>query len=284
MSRTTKNLADARQLYSELMAAHSKSGDPRLQRIFEAVPREAFLPPGPWHIVVNGKSVQTPSDDPALLYQNVLVALDRNKGINNGEPFLHAAWLGAVAPASGDIVTHIGAGTGYYSAILAMLVLPGGTIEAFEIEDHLAKIARQNLTPFDNVTVRHADASVARLQPSDLIYVNAGVVAPPASWLHALRQSGRLIFPWRPTDTVGLTLLASRSEAGFAVRPLMRSWFIPCVGAGKEMEPLKDPDAREARAVRSIWLTAERQPDETALAVYRDVWFSSVPLDTKDGL
>ncbi|WIJ25856.1 hypothetical protein [Devosia sp. RR2S18] len=41
----TKHLIDARRLYSELMASQSSSDDPRLQRIFETVPREAFLPP-----------------------------------------------------------------------------------------------------------------------------------------------------------------------------------------------------------------------------------------------
>jgi protein-L-isoaspartate(D-aspartate) O-methyltransferase len=29
--------------------------------------------------------------------------------------------------------------------------------------------------------------------------------------------------------------------------------------------------------VRSVWLISDRTPDETALAVYRDVWFSSAP-------
>ena len=95
-----KRLDEARALYARMMAAASGSSDPRLERIFELVPREAFLPPGPWHIMVEHRLVETPSADPALLYQNALVVLDRQKGINNGEPFLHAAWIGAVAPGS----------------------------------------------------------------------------------------------------------------------------------------------------------------------------------------
>ena len=83
-------LDEARTLYARMMAAASGSSDPRLERIFELVPREAFLPPGPWHIMVEHRLVETPSADPALLYQNALVVLDRQKGINNGEPFLHA--------------------------------------------------------------------------------------------------------------------------------------------------------------------------------------------------
>jgi protein-L-isoaspartate(D-aspartate) O-methyltransferase len=37
--------------------------------------------------------LETPSADPAYLYHNNLIAFDLGKGINNGEPFLHAAWM-----------------------------------------------------------------------------------------------------------------------------------------------------------------------------------------------
>ena len=134
-----------------MMAVASGSTDPRFGRAFELVRREAFVGPGPWHINVYQRTVQTPSADPAFLYQNVLVRLDAAKGINNGEPFLHAAWMGAVEPKAGDAICHIGAGTGYYSAILSVLALPGGTVNAFEIDEDLARRARDNLEPFENV-------------------------------------------------------------------------------------------------------------------------------------
>ena len=102
MSRPSNRLDEARTLYARMMAAASGSADPRLERIFELVPREAFLPPGPWHVMVEHRLVETPSADPALLYQNALVVLDRQKGINNGEPFLHAGWIGATAPGPGE--------------------------------------------------------------------------------------------------------------------------------------------------------------------------------------
>lgn len=141
------SLGEVRKFYAELMAAASRSADPRLERIFELVPREAFLPPGPWQIMINHRYLQTPSADPIYLYQNSLVALDAAKGINNGEPFLHAAWIGAVAPRAGETICHIGAGTGYYTALLSMLALPGGTVHAFEIEEDLAGRARVHLEP-----------------------------------------------------------------------------------------------------------------------------------------
>ena len=280
MTRKEKaNLAKARKRYARLMAAASKSADPRLERVFELVPREAFLPPGPWKIMVDNEYFETPSADPVCLYQNALVALDATKGINNGEPFLHAAWLGAAAPQRGNVVCHIGAGAGYYTAILSVLALPGGWVEAFEIDPGLAERARKNLEAFEGITVTQGDATKLPLPASDLIYVNAGVLAPPSGWLQALRPQGRLIFPWRPSGEVGLTLLITRTDAGFEAKPLMNSWFIPCVGGASTADGfVKAPDAQAAWSVRSAWLTSERVPDKTAVVAYQHVWFSSSAL------
>jgi protein-L-isoaspartate(D-aspartate) O-methyltransferase len=92
------SLEEIRGFFARMMAAASGSDDPRIERALELVRREAFLGPGPWRISIDSRTVQTPSADPVFLYQNVLVKLDMAKGINNGEPFLHAAWIGAVAP------------------------------------------------------------------------------------------------------------------------------------------------------------------------------------------
>jgi len=35
------------------------------------------------------------------------VAIDPERGINNGEPFLHAAWIGAVAPLELEVLHHL---------------------------------------------------------------------------------------------------------------------------------------------------------------------------------
>ena len=267
-------LDEARSFQAKLMAVASGSHDQRLERVFELVPREAFLGPGPWKVWVNRRYVETPSANPIYVYQNVLIALDAAKGINNGEPFLHAAWIGAAAPASGETVVHVGAGTGYYSAILSMLVLPSGRVQAYEIEESLAHRAVSNLDPFEAISVVHGDATAMKLPDCDLIYVNAGVVSPPGAWLRALRPNGRIIFPWCPSSSVSLTLLMTKSESGFAVRLLGPSWFIPCIGASDPAGCAKAPSPSQARSITRAWLTDDRAPDETAIAVCRDVWFS----------
>lgn len=164
--------------------------------------------------MVNRRYVETPSGNPIYVYQNGLVALDAAKGINNGEPFLHAAWIGAAAPSSGETIVHVGAGTGYYTAILSLLALPNGRVKAYEIDASLAERAIKNLEPFEGVDVSQGDATQTEIPDCDLIYVNAGVVAPPAVWLKALRPGGRIIFPWSPSPNLGITLMLTRGKTG----------------------------------------------------------------------
>lgn len=272
------SLDEIRDFHAKMMAAASSSSDERLERAFRLVRREAFMGPGPWQIVVNRRHLETPSDNPVFLYQNVLVSLDKSKGINNGEPFLHAAFLGAVAPQPGETVIQIGTGTGYYTAILSTLVTPGGHVHAVEIDEALASRTRNNLSSFEGISVICADATALELPEADLIYVNAGVVAPPISWLQALRPGGRIIVPWQANDKVGLAVVITRGEQGFSARALMPAYFIPCIGASDPMQSTKTPNGGEARSIQSVWLTQDRAPDETAVAIYRDLWFSNAGL------
>ncbi len=274
MSRPTA-LDEARAGYAQDLARRSGATDPRIERIFELVPREAFLPPGPWLVSDENRLLETPDADPVHLYRNALVVLDRAQGINNGEPLLHASWIVAAAPQPGETVTHVGAGGGYYTAILSMLVLPAGRVLAYEVDAGLAQAARRNLLPFDNVTLIEADAVEADLEPSDLIYVNAGVVAPPSAWLRALKLGGRMIFPWRPDERIGLAVMVTRGKRGFAAEVIGGAWFIPCEGASDDALTIRRPSAGEARNVRAVVLAEQAAPDATAVAIYPDLWFSS---------
>lgn len=271
-------LQQARSFYAALMTGASRSSDPRFEAIVRDVPREDFLGPGPWKVVSGRRYVDTPDDNPAYLYQNVLVALDMDLRINNGEPFLHARWIGAVAPQPGEYVSHIGAGTGYYSALLSKFVEPGGHVDAYEIDERLAAEAKRNLEPYANVTAWIADAVTYPLKPSDVIYVNAGIADLPAAWVNGLKPGGRLLFPWCPTDGMGLALLITAMEEGLAAKPLMPVAFIPCFGAGQSSRPQPELDMSRMWKVRSVLSVADREPDETAVAIFDDYWFSMHPL------
>lgn len=279
MTAQRASLDEIRGFYARYLTRCAKASDPRLERAFETIPREAFLPPGPWRIATAGGPLQTPSDDPAYLYQNVLVALDAEHGINNGEPALHAEWLAAVEPGAGETVIQIGAGTGYYTAILAFLVLPGGTVLAYEIDPALAAAAERNLTPFENVTVIRASATAGALPKGDLIYVNASVAAPPLSWIDALNPGGRLIFPWRLSSWTGVAIKINRVRRGLQAEPLSFAQFIACTGGPSGPVDGEPVNTDRAWQTGSLWRVEERAPDASATAIYRDVWFSTDPIE-----
>jgi len=263
----------ARIAYASRIARLAAVDDPRIESAFAAIVREAFLPPPPWTVISMGIGMRT--SEVSDIYENVLVAIAPERGINNGEPALHAAWLDIVRPQPGETVIHVGAGTGYYTAILSRLVQPGGRVEAFEYESDLAAQAAANLQDDPYVTVCAASAFGRVLPNADVIYVNAGVVAPDVEWLRALNPGGRLIFPWQPHKGWGPTVLVSRVAQGFSARALMTVGFISCSGAGEKASIRAMPTETDTASIRSIWIRSNRHPDKSAVVVCEDVWFSS---------
>jgi protein-L-isoaspartate(D-aspartate) O-methyltransferase len=274
MPRRAAAIEEARARYAETITRAAWVTDPRIERAFAMIPREGFLPPPPWTVFPPGGFFKRPTADPKDLYDDVLVVLDARRGVNNGQPSLHAAWMGAVDPRPGETVVHVGAGSGYYTAILSVLVLPGGLVHAYEIDAALASVAMRNLACLDHVTLESESAVGRPLPPADVIYVNAAVAAPDAGWLRALNSGGRLIFPWQPSGPGGVTLLVTRVAGGFRAIPTLSVGFVTCEGAiSPAAGPLPSADAVER--TRSIWLTADDPPDASATAIYDEVWFSS---------
>ena len=271
------NRLDAlRRFYARLVTSSAGVDDERIMEAFAAVERERFTGPGPWQVPVATGYISTETDDPAVLYQDIVVGLVPEKGIHNGEPSLHAKCLAAAAPQSGDTVIHIGAGSGYYTAILAHLVGAAGRVHAFEIEPELARRARQNLA--DWCCVHELSAVHTRLLPNaDVIYVSAGATHVPPHWLDALKPHGRLVLPLTPTRGLGCMLLISRGDGmSYPARAISPAAFIPCVGANDEGESLRLATALDTRSpdvIRS--LRRGVQPDETAWCVGEGWWLST---------
>ena len=201
-----------REFYAKFVVRSAGSTDEQLIAAFAATDRAHYVGSGPWPIFVNPGYLSTPSDDPVFLYQDILVGLATERGINNGQPSLHARCLAACSVKLDEIVVQIGAGTGYYTAILAALVGGDGYVTAYEIEDDLARRARINLRHLPNVTVMGSSTSIEALPDADLIYVNAGATHPLPIWLDALNIGGRLIFPLTPNEGFGVMLLVTRAR------------------------------------------------------------------------
>lgn len=227
-------LLDHRTFFAELITANVgvAARDGTLMAAFSATPRERFVGPGPWKVFTPVGYIQTPSDDPALIYQDITIALSAADSINNGQPTLHALALAALDVKAGETVIHVGAGTGYYTAVLSRLVKSSGVVFAYELQDELASKAVNNLADLQNIRVSHRSGSVGPLPDCDVIYVNAGATDPMDVWLDALRIGGRLLFPLTPKKGLGGMLLVTRRGTDcFDARFVSRAMFIPCIGA-----------------------------------------------------
>jgi protein-L-isoaspartate(D-aspartate) O-methyltransferase len=278
-------LAILRRAYARQMTALAGSADPALERAFASVPREAFLGPPPWRIVRPQGEIILPDADPVHAYQNVLFALDPGRGVNNGEPALHVEMLAALTVEQGARVLHVGAGAGYYTAILAELATATGVVTAVEVDGTLAASARANLVPWPNVSVVHDDGSTWPASEVDRIYVNAAVTRPAARWVEGLAPGGRLVLPLGvPPETAppgvprhavrGGIVVIERVASGFAAYWLRPAYFVMAEGTltpGAELDALRRAFARgSAEFIRSlVW---GGRPDPARCWVWTPDW------------
>lgn len=208
---------------------------------FRSVAREEFAGPGPWkiHSALADLTLplrSTPDADPKWLYHSVLVVLDEEKGINIGDPSL---WIGLLARTDvqpGARVLQVGAGVGYYTAILSRLVGPTGQVVAYEVEEELAERAAQNLAGYSNVEICHGNAATELTGSAafDLIVSFAGVTHIPGIWTERLARDARLLLPLTGQDSWGAMILAQQSDGGFSAVTLGRCGFYPCTGARRD--------------------------------------------------
>ena len=237
----------------QMLALAGIAEDPHLEDAFASVPRERYLGGPPWRVSSFNGYRDFPSDDPVAIYQDINIALAPERGINNGSPSLHARWLHHAGLKRGDDVAHIGAGTGYYTALVAHLVGPKGRVTAVEFDPALAELARRNLFHLANVTVVEGDGGKWPNEMVDTVYVNFSVTRPADAWIDHLKPHGRLIFPLgvpRPRRSPaggvhalhGAGLKIERRDHEFAAKWMGPAYFVCAEGS------LEARDSTEALA------------------------------------
>jgi protein-L-isoaspartate(D-aspartate) O-methyltransferase len=233
-------LAPIRHAYAEKLRIRAGLRSERLARAFATVPREAFLGPGPWQILRLGAPARgyepTPDADPRHLYDNVLVALDASRHLNNGEPAALARWLDDLELREGESLLHVGCGVGYYTAVAAEAVSATGRVVGVEIDGALAARAAANLARWPQVEVVAEAAHALQSGAFDAVFVNAGATELSAAWLDALREGGRLLVPLtvdlpQPNLGAGHMLLVTRRRAEWAARFVSPVGIFHCAGA-----------------------------------------------------
>ena len=266
------DVPELRRRYAETLRAAANLRSEALVQAFARVPREHFLGPGPWQVLLSpsgGAYEMTADADPAHLYRNVVVAIDPQRFLNNGHPSSLALWFDALDLRPAERVLHVGCGVGYYTAVLAETVGAAGQVTGVELDRELADRARGNLTYLPHVSVLHGDGAVLDTGPRDAIFVNAGATHPQPLWVDRLTLGGRLMVPLTASldagDTngigMGLMLKVTREAQGYPAQFVSPVGIFPCIGTRAADQRLRDAFARgNWDAVRSL----RRVPHEVA--------------------
>ncbi|MCW5745220.1 MAG: methyltransferase domain-containing protein [Alphaproteobacteria bacterium] len=220
---------------------------------FAAVPRERFLGPGPWQILSFNRPDEpftTPDASPHWLYHDALVAIDAARGLNNGQPSFWAHNLDQLDLRRGERVLQVGAGTGYYTALLAELVGADGRVVAVEHDAGLAARAADNLAPWRQVRVVAGDGRTQDAGTVDAIVAFAGSTHPAPLWLDRLAEGGRLMMPLTGTDRWGFMLRATRRGDAFDAVSIGGVGIFPCIGGRDEDAALRLQQALDGMPAR----------------------------------
>jgi protein-L-isoaspartate(D-aspartate) O-methyltransferase len=262
-----QELAIIRRAFAKQILAAAQVDDAQLEQAFAQVRREDFLGPGPWMIPRwAGEYLPTPSADPVYLYIDNVVQIIAERHLNNGQPSGHAKWIASASIKLGDHVVHVGAGTGYYTAIMSHLAGPSGKVTGIELDTGLAAHAKENLSAYTNVRIVEGDGTTLPFDAADVIYVNAGVTRPADQWLDRLREGGRLILPLTTNEGFtandpakarprGAVFRIERRASDFLAQFIGPVAIIPCEGARDETS---EAALAEAFRKRGSWLLVTR--------------------------
>ncbi|HEU4648122.1 MAG TPA: protein-L-isoaspartate(D-aspartate) O-methyltransferase [Gemmatimonadales bacterium] len=181
-------------------------------RAVRQVPRHLFVP----------ESVRHRAYDDA--------ALPIGSGQTISQPYIQARYLEAIALTGRERVLEIGTGSGYQTALLALLA---DTVFSVERVPALAQTARAALegAGIRNVTVLVGDGTLGwrPFAPYDAILVAAGGPEIPMPLVEQLALGGRMVIP--VGDKAGQTLtLVERVADGIRTTSLGDARFVPLLG------------------------------------------------------
>ncbi len=277
-------IEDCREFYAREVKFAASLTTPGLVEAFAKVPREKFLGPGPWQIAVAGLGQLSyiTVEDPRDVYHNVVISLDRAKDINNGQPGSLGRWIDALALKPGERAYHLGCGVGYYTALMAEVVGPNGSVVGLELQPELAARAKENLAGYANVTVEAGDGATFDPDVCDAMLVNCGVTHPQTKWLERLREGGRLVVPFtmavNATIGQGVMTKITRSNGTYSTELVSP---VGIYSGGSLRDAALEPQVLKGLTTGGLLKlkSARRdthEPGETCVVHHRDVCLSLV--------
>jgi protein-L-isoaspartate(D-aspartate) O-methyltransferase len=145
------------------------------------------------------------------------------------QPYIVAAMLEQLALRADDRVLEVGTGSGYVTALLAVLCA-----EVYSVERHTALAGQAEATlrrlGYLNVRIRVGDGRLgwAEYAPYDAILVSAATSEVPPALFVQLREGGRMMLPVGPSSNQELQLITKiRGQA--EVKILEGCRFVPLV-------------------------------------------------------
>jgi protein-L-isoaspartate(D-aspartate) O-methyltransferase len=203
-------VAQRRQLIERMQDRGIRDLD--LLRVFDQVPRHAFVPEAVWH----------------RAYEDAPVPI--GFGQTASQPSLQAMYMQILGIRRSDRVLEIGTGSGYQTAILAQLA---DRVHSVERIRELATRARDALDAMriSNVAILVGDGTIgwSRYAPYDAILVAAGGPEIPQPLVDQLAVGGRMLVPVGTREMQRLVLVR-RTPAGIEQEEVLDCTFVPLLG------------------------------------------------------
>jgi protein-L-isoaspartate(D-aspartate) O-methyltransferase len=157
-------------------------------------------------------------------------ALPIGSGQTISQPYVQARYLELIGLTGREKVLEIGTGSGYQTALLALLA---SMVFSVERVPHLAQSARTALanSGIRNVTVLVGDGTLGwrPFAPFDAILVSAASPEIPGPLVEQLAVGGRMVIPLGDRASQTLTLV-ERNGDGVRVSTIADVRFVPLVG------------------------------------------------------
>lgn len=172
--------AAARENMIESQVRPNGITDHRIIEAMAGLPREDFVPQSRKSVAYMDEDVPLTGAGPGKGARYLIEAM----------AFARLVHLAEIRPS--DRILHVGAATGYGSAVLSKL---GAAVTALESDAGLAALARRNLAGCGNVTVAEGPLEEGRRAgaPFDVILVEGRIAEIPAALTGQLADGGRLV-------------------------------------------------------------------------------------------